>query len=76
MGWSLGKIALGSVAAAISATLLLINSPWGLPRRKPFSVAMLEGAVLRRLDGSNREVKASELWKENGAVILAIRRTG
>lgn len=74
--WSLSKVFLGSAAAAIGAAFLLANTSWGVPKRRPFTLARLEGAVLRRLDGTNREVKASELWRENGAVILAVRRVG
>ena len=71
-GWTL----VGTAAAALGAAILIANSPWALPRRPPYQLKLLENAVLRYLDGSNRVVSGRDLWKEKGAVIMAVRRVG
>ena len=41
------------------------------------SEKVLASATLRRLDSSKTEsITAGELWKSNGAVIMAVRRPG
>lgn len=67
---------MGTVAATLGAAVILVNSSWGLPKRSPHSIARLEGALLRYVDGSNRVVRGRDLWRENGAVIVAVRRSG
>ncbi|CAI8037308.1 Peroxiredoxin-like 2A [Geodia barretti] len=76
--WSLvtWQSVLGTAAAALGAAILVANSPLAVPKREPFSLAGLRGAVLTALDGSGREVKAEELWRERGAVIMVVRRPG
>lgn len=75
--WSWKKLFFGTTAAAIGAALLIANSPLALPKRAPFRLSQLENAVLSYI---NREatptVKAGDLWKKKGAVLLVVRRAG
>ncbi len=74
--WTWGKICLATAASALGAALLFANSPLFMPKRQPFVLKRLEQALLKRLDGSNQIVRAGDLWKDNGAVIMAVRRPG
>ena len=56
----------------ISLSVCLSSSP----QRAPYDLSKLEAAPLKRLDGSEQVVKAGELWKERGAVVMAVRRPG
>ena len=67
---------MGTAAAALGAAILIANSPWAVPKRPPYQLKLLENAVLTYLDGSQRVVKGKDLWKEKGAVIMAVRRVG
>ena len=58
------------------AAVLLANSPLVVPRLPPFNYKSLSEASLMYLDGSRRMVTARELWRERGAVIVAVRRSG
>ncbi len=46
------------------------------PSRKPYDLSKLGFTELVRLDDSKSVVKASELWREKGAVIMVVRRPG
>ena len=67
---------LATAAATLGAAVLYVNSPLMLPRRTPFVLKRLERAVLKKLDGSGTLVEAKNLWKDNGAVIMVVRRPG
>lgn len=67
---------MGTAAAALGAAVLFVNSPWVLPKRPPYQLKLLEDAALTYMNGSNRLVKGKDLWKERGAVIMAVRRVG
>ena len=63
----------------LGSFLSYIYTAWWVhysPNREPFSLEELQGAVLRSLDGSGREVRAGDLWRERGAVIVVVRRPG
>lgn len=74
--WTWGKICLATAAAAVGAAVVISNTSLVVPKRSPFVLQQLEQAVLKRLDGTGRTVKAKELWKDNGAVIMVVRRPG
>lgn len=67
---------IGAAATALGAVLLVANSPLTLMKRVPFTIGQLEKASLMYLDNSNRLISAKELWKDNGAVIMIVRRSG
>jgi len=78
MGNFLGfATALKGLAGVVAGLAVIANLPasWILPAEKA-TLAYLSGAMLETLDGEKRKFKASELWKENGAVIMAVRRPG
>lgn len=70
--WSLG---LGAVGAAI-AGILLANTDLCLPKVAKASVEHLASADLRSTTDENKLIKASSLWEQNGAVVMAVRRPG
>ncbi len=74
--WTWGQICLATTAATIGAAVLFANSSLILPKRTPFILQRLEKAVLKKLDGSGTLVEARNLWKDNGAVIMVVRRPG
>lgn len=67
---------LGTAAATLGAAIAYANSPWMLSNRASYDLDKLAAASLKRLDGSEQVVKAGELWRERGAVIMAVRRPG
>ena len=67
---------LKTVLMTIGAAIVYANSPWYSPRQRPYDFSQLQSAVLKKLDNSGQLVKATELWREHGAVINVIRRVG
>lgn len=67
---------LGAAAAAIGAVILVANSPLLLLKRPPFNLRQLEQAWLKYMDGSDRIIRAKDLWSDRGAVIMVVRRPG
>lgn len=70
MAWILGA---GGIAAV--AGIFAVNWDWYKNSARP-DLAYLSAIRLKALDGSGREVLASELWEKSGAVIMVVRRPG
>ncbi|XP_023220306.1 redox-regulatory protein FAM213A-like isoform X2 [Centruroides sculpturatus] len=66
-----------AVATAVAGFAVYCNLPatWLLPAEKA-TLEYLSGAKLQKLDGSKQTFSSSELWKDNGAVIMVVRRPG
>lgn len=67
---------LGAAGAAAGAVLMCNMSAWLIPAPQLATMEYLARAKLQTLDGSKRNFSASELWKDRGAVIMAVRRPG
>jgi len=64
------------VGAGIASVLAYVNLPARiLLPTVPATEAYLAGARLQKLPGLVK-VETRELWKENGAVVMAVRRPG
>ena len=62
---------------AVTSMLAYANLPSRFYALQKASEKVLASAKLRRLDPLNTEiVTAGDLWKRNGAVIMAVRRPG
>ncbi|XP_073209378.1 peroxiredoxin-like 2A isoform X2 [Lepidochelys kempii] len=70
--WSIG---LGAIGVAVTG-ILLANTDLFLSKPEVASLEFLETAELKSLGEEERTFKAGELWKKNGAVIMAVRRPG
>lgn len=71
MSWLVGAGAtVGIVGIAI------INAGFFNHKVEKASLSYLSAIQLKALDGSNKLVVASDLWKKNGAVIMVVRRPG
>lgn len=70
MAWLLG---VGGIAAL--ASYVYSNWDWYKNSARP-DLAYLKAIKLITLDGSGKEVMASDLWKSSGAVIMVVRRPG
>jgi len=70
MAWILGAGGIAAVAGIFAA-----NWDWYKNSARP-DLAYLSAIRLKALDGSGREVLASELWEKSGAVIMVVRRPG
>ncbi|XP_074855542.1 peroxiredoxin-like 2A isoform X2 [Carettochelys insculpta] len=70
--WSVG---LGAVGVAVTG-ILLANTDLFLTKPKAASLEFLETTELKSLGEEERTFRAGELWKKNGAVIMAVRRPG
>ncbi|NXJ05512.1 F213A protein, partial [Odontophorus gujanensis] len=70
--WSVG---LGAIGAAITG-IVLANTDLFLSKPEKATLEFLEGIELKTLGSEQRTFKAGELWKKNGAVIMAVRRPG
>uniref|UniRef100_A0A7N5KHC2 Peroxiredoxin-like 2A n=1 Tax=Ailuropoda melanoleuca TaxID=9646 RepID=A0A7N5KHC2_AILME len=69
--WTFG---LGAIGAAVTG-IILANTDLFLPKAETASLEFLEAIDLKTLQqGEQRTFKAKELWKTNGAVIMAVRR--
>uniref|UniRef100_A0ACB8F8B8 Uncharacterized protein n=1 Tax=Sphaerodactylus townsendi TaxID=933632 RepID=A0ACB8F8B8_9SAUR len=65
--WSLG---LGAIGAAVTG-ILLANTDLFLSKVERASLEFLEDIELKTLGEEQRTFKAGELWRKNGAVIMA-----
>jgi hypothetical protein len=63
-------------AGAAVAGVAMINAGLFNPKIEKASLSYLSGIQLKALDGSNKLLIASDLWRKNGAVILVVRRPG
>ncbi|KAM7170721.1 peroxiredoxin-like 2A isoform 3-T3 [Macrochelys suwanniensis] len=70
--WSIG---LGAIGVAVTG-ILLANTDLFLSKPETASLEFLETTKLKSLREEERTFKAGELWKKNGAVIMAVRRPG
>ncbi|EMP28755.1 UPF0765 protein C10orf58 like protein [Chelonia mydas] len=70
--WSIG---LGAIGVAVTG-ILLANTNLFLSKPEVASLEFLETTELKSLGEEERTFKAGELWKKNGAVIMAVRRPG
>lgn len=70
MAWILGAGGIAAVAGIFAA-----NWDWYKNSARP-DLTYLSAIRLKALDGSGREVLASELWEKSGAVIMVVRRPG
>ncbi|XP_043374910.1 peroxiredoxin-like 2A isoform X5 [Dermochelys coriacea] len=71
--WSIG---LGAIGVAVTG-ILLANTDLFLSKPEVASLEFLETTELKSLgEAEERTFKAGELWKKNGAVIMAVRRPG
>ena len=70
MAWLL---AAGGIAAV--GGILAANWDWFKNIPRP-DLAYLSAIKLKVLDGSGKEIMASDLWRNSGAVIMVIRRPG
>uniref|UniRef100_A0A803TMN2 Peroxiredoxin-like 2 activated in M-CSF stimulated monocytes n=3 Tax=Anolis carolinensis TaxID=28377 RepID=A0A803TMN2_ANOCA len=71
--WTIG---LGAIGAAVTG-IILANTDLFLSKAEQASLDFLEAIDLKTLgEGNQRTFKAEELWKKNGAVIMAVRRPG
>ena len=67
------------VSAGVSfavAGVAMINAGFFDSKIEQASLSYLSGIQLKALDGSNKLIVASELWRRNGAVIMVVRRPG
>jgi len=73
---TMGVLAKGA-AAVVAGLAVIANLPTSLwlPTQKA-TLDYLATATLTTLDESKRKFQASELWKDKGAVIMAVRRPG
>ncbi|NXA43394.1 F213A protein, partial [Eudromia elegans] len=71
--WSVG---LGALGAAVTG-IVLANTDLFLSKPEKATLEFLEEIELKTLElAEQRTFKAGELWRKNGAVIMAVRRPG
>ena len=70
MAWLLGA---GGIAVVASYVYSIWD--WYKNSARP-DLAYLKAIKLKTLDGSGRELMASYLWQNSGAVIMVVRRPG
>jgi len=70
------RTVVGTAAAALGAAILVANSPWMIPKRRPYNLTVLGNAMLKRLDGTPGVVAGKDLWHQHGAVVMVVRRPG
>jgi len=65
-------------AVTVAGVAILCNMPTNPFVKKPekATIEYLEQSDLEVIGGERTSFKASDLWKENGAVIFAVRRPG
>lgn len=69
-------LTLGAIGAAVTG-LILANTDLFLSKCEKASLEFLEKTELKTLTKvARRTFRAEELWKTNGAVIMAVRRPG
>ena len=66
---------LGAGGAVAVAGIILANWDWYRNSPRP-DLAYLSSIKLKALNGTNKDVMASELWRDSGAVIMVVRRPG
>jgi len=71
-GWLLWLVALGLSGAVLYANL---PSAWILPQEKA-TETFLAQAKLQEIPGGRVLPSSRSLWRENGAVVMAVRRPG
>ena len=70
MAWYLGAGGLAALTGVIIA-----NWDWYKNSPRP-DLAYLSSIKLKALDGTGKDLLASELWSKAGAVIMVVRRPG
>lgn len=69
--------ALLSIAGLTAGAAILINLPTSLiMSSEKATVQYLQMAKLQTIDSAKQNFSASDLWKDNGVVIMAVRRPG
>ena len=63
-------------ATVAVAGIAMINAGFFNPKTEAASLSYLSTIQLKPLNGGNKLLAASDLWSENGAVIMVIRRPG
>lgn len=66
---------LGASGIAVVASYVYSNWDWYKNSARP-DLAYLKAIKLKTLDGLGRELMASDLWQNSGAVIMVVRRPG
>lgn len=72
----LSRFFLGAAGVAAGAALICNISPWLVAKPQLATLDYLSAAKLQTLDGQKTNFSAKELWKTNGAVVMAVRRPG
>ena len=70
------KYILTTAVGALTAAVLAANMRWFSGSNPRYDFELLKKARLLRLDGSNEQISGQDLWKDKGAVIMAVRRPG
>ncbi|XP_069835324.1 peroxiredoxin-like 2A [Dendropsophus ebraccatus] len=70
--WSVSVGALGAAVVGI----FLANTDYFLPTTEKATLGYLEDTELKSISDESRTFKAKDLWEQNGAVIMAVRRPG
>ena len=71
-----GRYVLTTAVGALTTAVIVANMPWFSGRTPKFDVAELSKARLVKLDDSNKQISGRDIWQENGAVIMIVRRPG
>ena len=71
-----GRHILTTAVGALTTAVIVANMPWFSGRSPKFDFAELRKAKLVKMDGSNKQVNGQDLWQQNGAVIMIVRRPG
>lgn len=67
---------LGAAGAAAGAVIFCNLSAWLVPRAQLATLDYLARAKLQTINSAKTNFSAGELWKDRGAVIMAVRRPG
>jgi len=76
MALVVGKYILTTAVGTLTAAVLAANMRWFSGSNPRYDFELLRKAKLVRLDGTNEQISGQDLWKNNGAVIMAVRRPG
>ena len=71
-----GRYVLTTAVGALATAVIVANMPWFSGHSPKFDLAELRKAKLVKMDGSNKQVNGQDLWQQNGAVIMIVRRPG
>lgn len=66
---------LGAGGVAVAAGILYANMDWWKSVPKA-DMDYLNSIKLKKLDGSDNEIDALQLWRKTGAVVMVVRRPG